>query len=1127
MQLHILLLFLFSLFFTSCGLQKDGSSTNFSTKTGFFIDAVVEGVEYETNLHSGLTQSDGSFTYSLSDTEISFKIGGIILPKYNLQNINTDQKILPTDLVGVARNESNNTKVVQILQILQSLDDDGNASNGINITATRRLSLIDSTINFIENNISQSDLNTTFSDINVTLISQEIATQHFEDTLRKTFDIVVDTVAPIFTAQNSITILENTTFITSLNIIDSGSIASLTLGGVDKDFLDINTTAISLKNAADFETKSSYVFNVTAVDDSNNSITKEFVITIANVDETAPVITSTNNITLDENQFTAITITATDRNTLTYSILGGDSNFFDINSTNGVITFKIISDFETQTSYTFNVQVSDGVFTSTDSILITLNNIIDKKPIISAFSASILEDKAPLSVVGTITVTQVGDSNITSFDLNDTQTFTIDSNGVIQTRVALDYETTQQFSLTVTATNTAGVSDPQAVTITIGDVVDTVATLSSFTGSISENQNALTIIGTVQVADTGDTNITSFRVDDTNNFLIDTQGVITSKVSFDYEVQQVYNFNVFASNEAGESISQNATVNITNDTSDDNTSDTPSANVQNMVIGEICTVAADTVITRTTDPTVIDIQVDLDSSITTATLISGSATIDASVTCVESNTTTTAKSFSITAVDGYIVKIITPATATCGATIYSTDANATVTLGLLKFNGIDDKTGCRISVPSDAIIDSNGDNIYTSADENNSIGYEMKADGNDTYVTQFTTLVQDYITAGDTTKASNLKAVVKDYNPVASISDATSDDNTSRAKAIQLMVLGEAIKTMKKAGALASSMIQLDTTTTLTAITNNSTDVNVTAMIASLPATFKAAAKAKADVIKTVAVALKTMKENATTKDIDFAKFIISVSDGGKSITDAIKEASDLNTTQIAAISDINTTLLDLDVTTATTLAQPNAPALVALGSILKIGDVTIVLPANGNFGTVEIDVNSSSKLANFSKIELLPVTTSKGFQTQKVTLIATATNSEDATNYAQIIIGKDSSGEATGLTLLPNDTNTSVTLSMVGAPIVVTLAKIGSSPTTYSTSSNTLVNTDFTFDICSIVGCTNNNSVINDLENFLKIPAKTYDINITITSENTDTSVTDQNVTYNYKTIIGKITTK
>ena len=486
-----------------------------------------------------------------------------------------------------------------------------------------------------------------------------------------------------------------------------------------------------------------------------------------------------------------------------------------------------------------------------------------------------------------------------------------------------------------------------------------------------------------------------------------------------------------------------------------------------------------------------------------------------------------AKSFSITAVDGYIVKIITPATATCGTTVYSTDANTTVTLGELVFKGIGSKIGCQISVPADAIIDSDGDNKFTTADENNSIGYEMKADGNDTYVTQFTTLVQDYITAGDTTSANNLKAIIKDFNPVVSIADAavsgTADQNASRAKAIQLMVLGEAIKTMKKSGAPASAMAKLDTATTITAITNKSTDVNVTAMTASLPATFKAAAKAKAAVIKTVAVALKTMKDNNTTNDV--AKFIISISDGGKSVTAALSAASDLNSTQIAAVSDINTTALDTSVTAAKTLvttATNNAPALVTLGGTLKIGDVSIALPGNGKFGTVEIDVSSSSKLADFSKIELPSITTTKGFTTQNVTLMAMATNSADSTDYAKITIGKNDSGAAQGMTLMPNDTNTSVKLSMVGAPIVVSLVKNGATATTFSTTSNTLTNTDFKFDICTLVGCTNegNNSTISDLESFLQVPGKTYDINITITHS-------DNNVTFNYTEITGKITTK
>ena len=48
--------------------------------------------------------------------------------------------------------------------------------------------------------------------------------------------------------------------------------------------------------------------------------------------------------------------------------------------------------------------------------------------------------------------------------------------------------------------------------------------------------------------------------------------------------------------------------------------------ITTMVIGAEYTMATGTVITRTTDPTNIDIQTDLNSSTTIATLVSGSAT---------------------------------------------------------------------------------------------------------------------------------------------------------------------------------------------------------------------------------------------------------------------------------------------------------------------------------------------------------------------------------------------------------------------------------------------------------------------------------------------------------------------
>jgi hypothetical protein len=57
--------------------------------------------------------------------------------------------------------------------------------------------------------------------------------------------------------------------------------------------IDASTGVVTLKNSADFETKSSYSFTVTATDALGNASTPQSVIvSVTDVDEVAPVFTS-------------------------------------------------------------------------------------------------------------------------------------------------------------------------------------------------------------------------------------------------------------------------------------------------------------------------------------------------------------------------------------------------------------------------------------------------------------------------------------------------------------------------------------------------------------------------------------------------------------------------------------------------------------------------------------------------------------------------------------------------------------------------------------------------------------------------------------------------------------------
>ena len=86
---------------------------------GYYVDSAVEGVDYQCDNQKGTTDENGTFTFK-SGSDCNFTLGGIKLRDINGSLLEDNITIL----------ETNET----VAQLLQTLDSDGNASNGIQIS---------------------------------------------------------------------------------------------------------------------------------------------------------------------------------------------------------------------------------------------------------------------------------------------------------------------------------------------------------------------------------------------------------------------------------------------------------------------------------------------------------------------------------------------------------------------------------------------------------------------------------------------------------------------------------------------------------------------------------------------------------------------------------------------------------------------------------------------------------------------------------------------------------------------------------------------------------------------------------------------------------------------------------
>lgn len=178
------------LFLAACG---GGSSSDSSAvqeqaseiqtpeiQTGVFVDSAVGNIAYRTATRSGFTNSAGEFNYVIGET-VTFSIGGIELPVVAASTI-----ITPVDIMGAI--DSSDVAVVNLARLLQSLDTDGDPTNGISIGEDAHLAAeVITDIDFGDVNFD-SDANiinllANSGSTNSGLIGAVAARAHLDDTL--------------------------------------------------------------------------------------------------------------------------------------------------------------------------------------------------------------------------------------------------------------------------------------------------------------------------------------------------------------------------------------------------------------------------------------------------------------------------------------------------------------------------------------------------------------------------------------------------------------------------------------------------------------------------------------------------------------------------------------------------------------------------------------------------------------------------------------------------------------------------------------------------------------------------------------------------------------------------------
>ncbi len=304
--------------------------------------------------------------------------------------------------------------------------------------------------------------------------------------------IINDDNFPVISASQSFDVDENTANGTHVGIVaatdaDAGTTFSnwaITDGNGDGIFvINSNTGAITVANNTnlDYEITINYELTLTVSDGTNTSSSETITINVNDLNDNIPIITSAATASVLENSTSVLTIVATDADagtSVVYSISGGDDQTrFSIVSSTGVLTFVVAPDFESPNDagadniYQVSVNVSDGLYSVSQDIAISVTDQNDNKPVVSIATFNIDQNQDNNTVIGTLTASDadVGTifQNWVILSDNNNGVFTLNRNTGALSLVNQTLLVDTMVPLLVAVGDGANVSDPAVITINV------------------------------------------------------------------------------------------------------------------------------------------------------------------------------------------------------------------------------------------------------------------------------------------------------------------------------------------------------------------------------------------------------------------------------------------------------------------------------------------------------------------------------------------------------------------------------------------------------------------------------------------------------------------------------------
>ncbi|MGB1090731.1 MAG: cadherin domain-containing protein, partial [Oceanobacter sp.] len=411
-------------------------------------------------------------------------------------------------------------------------------------------------------------------------VTDSSGNQQTQDLLLSVTD--VDDTAPNFISGTSVSLDENSgagELVYQATTDDPD--ATLVLQGSDRSAFrfDSESGAVTLIANPDYETKSSYEFDMVATDEAGNSQTQTVTLRINDLDEVAPTFLSGTSASIDENSGSNQQVyqTSTNDSSATYSLSGAQSASFSINSSTGAVSLLENPNYESRSSYSFSVIAEDSAGNRSErSVTLSVNNLDEIAPEFTSgtTATSVNENSGAGVLVYTAVVDDSADtSSGVTFSLagSHASAFEIDSSsGEVRLRADANYESLSNYSFSVIATDAAGNQSSQPVSMAVNNLDEEAPafTSSATADAIDENSGGGSVVYRATTSDDADISAgVTYTLSGTHAdyFTIDgASGAVTLKEDANYEDLSSYQFVVIAEDVAGNSQDLTVTLAVTN-----------------------------------------------------------------------------------------------------------------------------------------------------------------------------------------------------------------------------------------------------------------------------------------------------------------------------------------------------------------------------------------------------------------------------------------------------------------------------------------------------------------------------------------------------------------------------------